>query len=119
MKNKELLKVENVGLVGENGAGKSTLMNILFGMESIHATGGYEGSIYLEGEKVNFASPVQALKAGFGMVHQEFSLIPSFTVSENMLLNAEEVKPNFISRLFGKKGKALETIDSEKCAKEA
>lgn len=142
MKNKELLKVENVGksfegnvvlknvsftinegeivgLVGENGAGKSTLMNILFGMEAIHATGGYEGDIYLEGKKVNFENPTQALKAGFGMVHQEFSLIPSFTVAENMLLNEEKVKPNIISRIFGKKGKALETIDSEKCAKEA
>ena len=112
-------KGEIVGLVGENGAGKSTLMNILFGMEAIHATGGYEGAIYLEGNKVNFESPVQALKAGFGMVHQEFSLIPSFTIAENMLLNSEKLKQNIISKMLGKFGNNLETIDSEECQKKA
>ena len=110
---------EIVGLVGENGAGKSTLMNILFGMPSIKESGGYEGSIYLHGKKINFESPIQALNAGFGMVHQEFSLIPSFTIAENMLLNAEEVKPNFISKLFGKFGKPLETVDVKKCEEKA
>ena len=65
---------EVLGLVGENGAGKSTLMKILFGMDVIRETGGYEGEIRLNGQPVKFATPFEALAAGIGMVHQEFSL---------------------------------------------
>ena len=85
---------EIVGLVGENGAGKSTLMNIIFGMEFIKETGGYEGEIILDGKTIDFKNPTDALKAGIGMVHQEFSLIPGFTVAENITLNMEECKKN-------------------------
>ena len=67
-----------LGLVGENGAGKSTLMNILFGMNVIAETGGYEGKFYISGKEADFHSPNDALEAGIGMVHQEFSLIPGF-----------------------------------------
>lgn len=98
---------EIIGLVGENGAGKSTLMNILFGMSFIHETGGYEGDILLDGEVVEFDSPNDALKAGIGMVHQEFSLIPGFSAKENILLNREITKPNILSRFLSKK---LETL---------
>ena len=92
---------EVLGLVGENGAGKSTLMKILFGMDVIRETGGYEGDILINGEKVEFATPFDALKAGIGMVHQEFSLIPGFTATENILLNREPKKKNVISEVFG------------------
>ena len=85
---------EVLGLVGENGAGKSTLMKILFGMEVIRDTGGYDGDILLDGEKVSFRTPFDALHAGIGMVHQEFSLIPGFTATENILLNREPQKKN-------------------------
>ena len=105
-----------VGLVGENGAGKSTLMNILFGMSVIAETGGYEGSIYLDGEKLKFKNPVDALKAGIGMVHQEFSLIPGFTVGENILLNMEKTKSSLISKILGKR---VETIDRPAIQKSA
>ena len=44
-------------LMGENGAGKSTLMNILFGMSVIHATGGFEGRIELDGRPVSIDTP--------------------------------------------------------------
>ena len=64
---------EVLGLVGENGAGKSTLMKILFGMDVIRETGGYEGDVLIDGEKVLFNTPFDALKSGIGMVHQEFS----------------------------------------------
>ena len=70
-----------LGLVGENGAGKSTLMNILFGMNVIAETGGYEGKFFIGGKEAKFRSPNDALEAGIGMVHQEFSLIPGFSVT--------------------------------------
>ena len=92
---------EILGFVGENGAGKSTLMKILFGMDVIRETGGYEGDILINGEKVQFSTPFDALAAGIGMVHQEFSLIPGFTVTENILLNREPTKHNIISEIFG------------------
>ena len=114
--NFSLEKGKILGLVGENGAGKSTLMKILFGMNVIAETGGYEGNIYLDGEKVNFKSPLDALKAGIGMVHQEFSLIPGFTTAENILLNMEKTKPNVISRILGKR---LETVDRVSMKKRA
>lgn len=111
-----LEKGKILGLVGENGAGKSTLMNILFGMSVISETGGYEGSIYFDGERIKFKSPVDALKVGIGMVHQEFSLIPGFTVAENVLLNMEKTKSSAISKVLGKR---LETIDLKEIRKSA
>ena len=59
---------EVLGLVGENGAGKSTLMKILFGMDVIRETGGYGGDVLINGEKVTFNTPFDALEAGIGMV---------------------------------------------------
>lgn len=101
---------EILGLVGENGAGKSTLMNIIFGMGVIADTGGYAGELIFNGQKVNFKNPTDALKVGIGMVHQEFNLIPGFTVSENITLDMEKTKPSVISTIFGKK---FETIDGK------
>ncbi len=96
-------------LLGENGAGKSTLMNVLFGMPVIHSTGGFTGDIYIDGEKVDIRSPYEAMKIGIGMVHQEFMLIPNFTITENIKLNRETTRDNFLSRLF--KSKGMETLD--------
>lgn len=99
---------EILGLVGENGAGKSTLLNILFGMPVISSTGGYEGSLYLDGKQVNFTSPTQALAAGIGMVHQEFSLIPGFTATENILLNREVLNGSLMSYVFSDRVSTLD-----------
>ena len=99
---------EVLGLVGENGAGKSTLMKILFGMTEIRDTGGYGGDVILKGEKVLFNSPFDALAAGIGMVHQEFSLIPGFTATENILLNREPERYSPVSEVFGER---LNTLD--------
>ena len=99
---------EVLGLVGENGAGKSTLMKILFGMDVIRETGGYGGDVLINGEKASFSTPFDALKAGIGMVHQEFSLIPGFTATENILLNREPKKKNVVSEIFGDR---LNTLD--------
>ncbi|PIE35819.1 sugar ABC transporter ATP-binding protein [candidate division KSB3 bacterium] len=110
---------EILGLVGENGAGKSTLMKILFGMSVIHTTGGYGGQILLDGNVVSFPSPLDALDAGIGMVHQEFSLIPGFTATENIVLNTESLHYNFLVELFGDTIKNLDTEENTKRAKTA
>ena len=81
-------------LMGENGAGKSTLMNILFGMPVIHSTGGFEGTIEVGGESVNIDTPLKAMELGIGMVHQEFMLIPGFSVTENIKIGREISTPN-------------------------
>lgn len=109
-------KGEIHSLVGENGAGKSTLMNILFGMSVISSTGGYEGQILINGEATAFNSPKQAIEAGIGMVHQEFMLLPGFSITENIKLNRELTKPNPLSRVFGKR---LESLNSKQMASEA
>lgn len=107
------------GLVGENGAGKSTLMNILFGMPVIHETGGYQGEVRLSGKPVIFASPGEALSAGIGMVHQEFMLLPGFSVAENIKLNREPLKPTTLSRLLGTRLSRLDTARMRKDARQA
>ena len=104
-------------LLGENGAGKSTLMNVLFGMPVIHSTGGYSGEVYINGEKVNIKSPHDAMKLGIGMVHQEFMLIPDFTITENIKVNREITKGNPLSRLF--KSKGMETLKNKEMSKDA
>lgn len=110
----ELLKVENItkiytngfvankdisftvnaneihALVGENGAGKTTLMKILFGMEDYQ-----EGAIYLEGEKLELKSPLDAIHKGIGMIHQHFMLVPSLSIAENIVLGIEPTKASF------------------------
>lgn len=101
---------EILGLVGENGAGKTTLMKILFGMEEIHETGGYGGDVVLGGNMVHYQTPFDALADGIGMVHQEFSLLPDFSASENILLNREPKTATLVSEVFGDR---LDTIDSK------
>jgi len=76
------------GLLGENGAGKSTLMNVLYGLYQAD-----EGEILLNDTVQHFAGPGDAMKAGIGMVHQHFMLIPVFTVAENVMLGHESTLP--------------------------
>ncbi len=79
-------------ILGENGAGKSTLMNIVYGLLSPD-----EGTISVDEKVIDINSPLDALAAGIGMVHQHFMLIPVFTVAENIVLGHEKVKgPGFL-----------------------
>jgi general nucleoside transport system ATP-binding protein len=83
-----LEKGEIHALLGENGAGKTTLMNILYGLYTQD-----EGEIFVKGKKIDVHSPSDAIHAGVGMVHQHFMLIPVFTVTENVMLGDEYIKP--------------------------
>jgi simple sugar transport system ATP-binding protein len=88
----ELRAGEIHALLGENGAGKSTLMSVLAGLYRQDA-----GIIKVNGKPVEFSSPRDAINAGIGMVHQHFMLVPSQTVTENILLGLGE--PRFFMRL--------------------
>ena len=68
-------------LLGENGAGKSTLMQILYGVYRKDA-----GEIRIKGTLHEFATPGDAIRHGIGMIHQEFMLVRSFTVAENVAM---------------------------------
>ncbi|MBB3930113.1 simple sugar transport system ATP-binding protein [Kaistia hirudinis] len=81
----DLLPGEIHALLGENGAGKSTLMNVLTGIYRPDS-----GAILMDGKEVAFASPVEAIAAGIGMVHQHFKLVRAFTVAENVHLGWKE-----------------------------
>jgi simple sugar transport system ATP-binding protein len=72
-------------LLGENGAGKSTLMNVLYGLHPPD-----EGEILVDDKPHTFRNPGDAIRAGIGMVHQHFMLIPVFTVTENVMLGREQ-----------------------------
>lgn len=88
----ELRTGEIHALLGENGAGKSTLMNVLAGLYRQEA-----GIIKVKGKPVDFYSPRDAIKTGIGMIHQHFMLVPSQTVTENILLGLDD--PRFFMRL--------------------
>lgn len=88
----ELRTGEIHALLGENGAGKSTLMNVLAGLYRQDA-----GIIKVKEKPLEFSSPRNAITAGIGMVHQHFMLVPSQTVTENILLGLDE--PRFLMRL--------------------
>ncbi len=81
----DLREGEVHALLGENGAGKSTLMNVLAGLYRQD-----EGTVQVNGKEMKFNSPRDAIAAGIGMVHQHFMLVPSQSVTENVLLGMEE-----------------------------
>lgn len=91
--NMEFEKGEIHSIVGENGAGKSTLMKVIFGIERPSS-----GTVTYKGKETNFSSSMDAIKAGIGMVHQHFMLIPSFSIVDNIILGDEPTKNIFIDK---------------------
>ncbi|MGL4948446.1 MAG: ABC transporter ATP-binding protein [Mycoplasma sp.] len=79
-------KNEIHAIIGENGAGKSTLMSVLFGMYTPDS-----GTIKINGQNCYFNTAMDASKAGLGMVHQHFQLVPTNTIFENIILGREDV----------------------------
>ncbi len=98
-------------LCGENGAGKSTLMKVL--------SGAYQpdgGSILIGGRAMRFGHPVEARRAGVGIIHQELSLLPHRTVAENIFLGQEQSRNGLVdcrrmqaeaARLLGRLGSVI------------
>jgi simple sugar transport system ATP-binding protein len=82
--NLTLRRGEVHAILGENGAGKSTLMKLIYGLYQPDS-----GEIRLQGKPVRFQSPREAIRAGIGMVHQHFMLIPALSVADNIVLGDE------------------------------
>ena len=92
-----------LGLVGENGAGKSTLMKILSGVYEKD-----EGTVIFDGEQIESTTPVESLEKGLSIIYQEFNLVSTMSVGENILLGR-------FKEMHGMKGthkKARELLDS-------
>jgi ABC-type sugar transport system ATPase subunit len=88
----EVAAGEVVALVGENGAGKSTLMKVLGGVVAPDG-----GRIRLAGRAVAWRSPREARAAGIAVIHQELSLVPGLTASENIFLGQEPTRHGFLA----------------------
>ncbi len=82
----ELYPAEVLALLGENGAGKSTLMNVLVGLYRPDA-----GEIIVHDRRVEIHSPRDAAELGIGMVHQNFKLVPTMTVAQNIILGLPDL----------------------------
>ena len=80
----DLRKGEVHAILGENGAGKSTLIKILSGAYSLE-----DGEVYLRGNRIFIQNPKHALELGISVIYQEFNLVPTLTVSENIFLARE------------------------------
>lgn len=80
-------------IVGENGAGKSTLGKIVAGIHTADT-----GTLHLNGQPVRFASPIEATRAGIGMVHQELAFCPNLTVAENLCLGRMPTRLGFVRK---------------------
>lgn len=89
----ELRRGEVLALLGENGAGKSTLIKILAGAHLPD-----DGTIRMEGRLMRFERPAEAQRAGISVIYQEFNLVPSLSVRENLFLGRERSAAGFIRR---------------------
>ncbi len=96
-------------IVGENGAGKSTLIKIIAGVTQPNT-----GSLFLDGTRVQFRSPLDAIKKSIFCVFQELSIIPDLTVAENICMLAKSNGARITSN-NGKRKKAEEVLSRMKC----
>ena len=95
--NFELMPGEILAVIGDNGAGKSTLIKAVSG-----AVQPDEGDIYLDGEKVSFASPIQARDRGIETVYQTLAMSPALSIADNMFMGREIRKPGIFGTVFRK-----------------
>ena len=93
-------------ILGDNGAGKSTLVNIISGVLTADS-----GEYLVNGKKVNFSTPKQALNAGISTVYQNLAIIPMLSIYRNFYLGNEPVKDNYFK--FMNKDLAISTTKQE------
>lgn len=93
----DLMPGEILAVIGDNGAGKSTLIKAVSG-----AVIPDEGDIFLEGNKVQFASPIEARDAGIETVYQTLAMSPALSIADNMFMGREIRKPGFMGSIFRK-----------------
>lgn len=103
---------EIVGLVGDNGAGKSTLVKVLSGAHAPDA-----GAIYLDGAERTWKSPHDALEAGIETLYQDSGLCPDLTVSGNVFLGRERLRPGLLGKLGFLDSKAMARTAHEELEK--
>lgn len=106
----ELMPGEILAIIGDNGAGKSTLIKAISG-----AVQPDEGDVYLDGEKIKFASPIQARERGIETVYQTLAMSPALSIADNMFMGREIRKPGIMGSIFRKLDRAkMEEIAREK-----
>jgi fructose transport system ATP-binding protein len=103
----ELRAGEILAVIGDNGAGKSSLIKCLAG-----ATIPDEGEIFLDGQRAQFRSPIDARRAGIETVYQDLAVAPAMTIAENLFLGREIRRPGFL-------GSVLHMIDKKKMLAES
>ncbi len=91
----DLYPGEVLAVIGDNGAGKSSLIKALSG-----AVQPDEGEVYLDGQQVHFANPMQAREAGIETVYQNLALSPALSIADNMFMGREIRKEGFMGKYF-------------------
>ncbi len=106
----ELYPGEILAVIGDNGAGKSTLIKAVSG-----AVIPDSGDIWLEGEKINFTSPIEAREHGIETVYQTLAMSPALSITDNMFMGREIRRPGIMGSLFRKLDKsAMEKFARDK-----
>ncbi len=106
----ELMPGEILGVIGDNGAGKSTLIKAVSGAVVPDA-----GTVTLEGQEVNFSSPIEAREAGIETVYQTLAMSPALSITDNMFMGRELRAPGLMGKLFRKLDRpAMEKFAREK-----
>ena len=103
----ELFPGEILAIIGDNGAGKSTLIKALSG-----ALVPDEGQIFINGEPVEFRTPIDARRYGIETVYQDLAVSPALNIVENMFLGREICRPGILGSLF-------HMLDKKRMLKEA
>lgn len=106
----DLMPGEILAVIGDNGAGKSSLIKALSG-----AIKPDSGDIYLDGNKIEFASPIEARLAGVETVYQTLAMSPALSIADNMFMGRELRKPGFMGKVLRQLDRgAMERIAREK-----
>jgi len=106
----DLMPGEILAVIGDNGAGKSSLIKALSGAITPDS-----GEIYLEGQRIDFASPIEARRAGVETVYQTLAMSPALSIADNMFMGRELRKPGFMGRVLRQLDRpAMERIARQK-----